>query len=105
MAHAQDLQVLVSITHAILGDIRCRWWVDWIPSASNCSDGLSRLGSKDPWHKKMGLTATVLQLPPWLRMLTGSWDQCVALLEHQGHSNFHRLLPEKGDGCGITMQW
>ena len=89
LAHAQDLQVLVSITHALLGTIRCRWWIEWPPSESNCSDGLSRQGDQDPWHRRAGLAAQPLRLPPWLRRLTGSWDQYVALLDAHYISEAH----------------
>ena len=73
----------------MLGTIRCRWWIEWAPSDSNCSDGLSRLGPRDPWHLNAGLVAAQLKLPPWLRRLTGSWDQYIALLDAHYNSEAH----------------
>ena len=52
--HARDLQVLVSTTHSLLASIRCRWWIEWVQSAANCSDGLSRDGVSDVWTTQQG---------------------------------------------------
>ncbi|CAE8627868.1 unnamed protein product [Polarella glacialis] len=42
---AKDLQHLVTIVHMMLLKWECSWWIEWVPSECNCSDGLSRWGS------------------------------------------------------------
>ena len=49
VSNARDLQVLVSISHVLFNMCRMRWWIEWVPSEANCSDGLSRLGARDLW--------------------------------------------------------
>ena len=90
VANAQDLQVLVSTTHVVFAILRCRWLIEWLPSESNCSDGLSRLGARDPWHQQRGLSAERLRLPPWLRSLASTWDQFLELVDaHFASSDGH----------------
>ena len=39
VASAADLQAIVSASHASLAASSARWWFEWVPSDSNCSDG------------------------------------------------------------------
>ena len=54
--------------------------MDWAPSDANCSDGLSRVGAREPWGLEHGLEPAALGLPPWLDRLTGSWGHYLELL-------------------------
>ena len=42
----------------------CRAWFEWIDSASNPADGLSRLGLSDPWSLDQGWDSEEYQFPP-----------------------------------------
>ena len=40
----EDVHGLAEVTFAMVAALRCRLWVEWVDSASNPSDGLSREG-------------------------------------------------------------
>ena len=44
-----DVLILVQQAHLQFNDLRMRTWIEWIDSASNPADGLSRLGLLDEW--------------------------------------------------------
>ena len=44
-----DVHMIAQFSHVILTGLRCRVWYEWINSASNPSDGLSREGLHDSW--------------------------------------------------------
>jgi len=45
-----DLDRISSMIHVALFALRCWAWWEYIPSKSNWSDSISRLGFADPWH-------------------------------------------------------
>ena len=44
-----DVHLICQFAHVVLFRARARVWYEWVDSGSNPSDGLSRLGLKDPW--------------------------------------------------------
>jgi hypothetical protein len=44
-----DVLILVQQAHLQFNDLQMRTWIEWIDSASNPADGLSRLGLLDEW--------------------------------------------------------
>ena len=44
-----DVHAICQFAHVSLFKLKARIWYEWIDSASNPSDGLSRLGLLDPW--------------------------------------------------------
>eukprot|EP00434_Breviolum_minutum_P029334 symbB.v1.2.025947.t1/scaffold2554.1/size89898/9 len=49
---SSDLERMASMIHAALYSLECWIYWEWIPSKSNWSDAISRLGFQDPWLKK-----------------------------------------------------
>lgn len=47
---SSDLDRISSMIHVALFALRCWAWWEYIPSKSNWSDSISRLGFDDPWH-------------------------------------------------------
>lgn len=45
----EDVLILVHQAHLQFHELQMRTWVEWVDSASNPSDGLSRLGLLDEW--------------------------------------------------------
>lgn len=60
-----DVGAVVNAVHWMLFSINCRPWFEWIDSASNCSDGLSRDGLKDTWKGQQGWKLQGGRVPPW----------------------------------------
>ena len=46
--------------------LRCRVYVEWVPTKANVADGVSRMGELDPWCAGRGLQVERLRLPRWL---------------------------------------
>lgn len=46
-----DLEHIANMIHAALFALRCWCFWEWIPSKSNWSDSISRLGAADPWYR------------------------------------------------------
>ena len=49
-----DANALVELCHALSLLLHTRVWIEWVDSDSNPSDGLSRLGVRDPWTLDQG---------------------------------------------------
>ena len=81
VASAMDLQALVSATQAALAHWRVRWYIEYVPTLANVSDGLSRLGNADPWCAEHGLTVEHLALPAWLVSLRAPMEQYLDLIK------------------------
>ena len=60
-----DVGAVVNAVRWLLYSVSCRPWFEWIDSASNCSDGLSRDGLDDSWTKQQGWTLQEGVAPPW----------------------------------------
>jgi len=54
-----DMAQMITDTHSYLNECKCQWWIEWIPSAHNPADILSRLG---PYRHGVHL----LSLPDWI---------------------------------------
>ena len=46
-----------------------RVWLGYMHTESNWSDGISRLGRADPWHRKHDLRSAAATFPPQLLTL------------------------------------
>jgi hypothetical protein len=62
---AQDVAHLMEIMHLRLAFFSCRIWLEWVDSAANPSDGLSRDGYFDKWTLAQGWSLEQLTIPPW----------------------------------------
>lgn len=51
-----DLERLSHLIHIILFALQVWIYWEWIPSKSNWSDAISRLGFKDPWYQRQGFS-------------------------------------------------
>ena len=60
-----DVGSIVQATHWLLHSINARPWFEWVDSASNPSDGLSRDGLDDAWTRAQGWELDVAREPPW----------------------------------------
>ena len=77
-----DVHLLAQTAHVTLHSLGCRVWIERIDSESNLSDGLSRLGSSDPWTQTQKWCVSDFPFPPGLdrecfcvswRPLAGQW--------------------------------
>ena len=62
---SDDVGAVARATHMLALSHGIRFWIEWIDSKSNPSDGLSRLGFKDPWTLAQGWMLVDPILPPW----------------------------------------
>ena len=60
-----EVETAVQVAHLLWLALGCRVWVEWIDSKSNPSDGLSRLGLRDPWTLEQGWRLSMPCDPPW----------------------------------------
>ena len=60
-----DVHVIAQTASLLMCRNSCRTWYEWIDSASNVSDGLSRLGLQDPWTLAQGWLLSTFALPDW----------------------------------------
>ena len=58
-ARAPDLARLATTTHLAWAVLRCRTWIEWVDSASNCADGVSRAGEADSFAEQLGVPVQV----------------------------------------------
>ena len=84
VATASDLQAIVAASHAALANASVRWWLDWVPSDSNCSDGLSRDGARDEWCANHGLSPEKLRQPHWLTDITEDLSVLLPIIANRG---------------------
>ena len=75
----EDINGLAEATFVMMAVLRCRLWVEWIDSASNPSDGLSRTGLSDPLY---GNCAEVATPPTWSTPALFA-KQCLAHLQER----------------------
>ena len=76
----EDVHLLAQAVHINLHSLGCRIWIEWIDSESNVSDGLSRLGSADPWTRSQNWCVHDYPFPPELDR-----DSLLRLLETTGN--------------------
>ena len=60
-----DVTAIVQAAHLLWLNLGTRVWIEWIDSASNPSDGLSRAGLQDPWTQAQDWELSVARVPPW----------------------------------------
>ena len=60
-----DVTAIVQAAHLLWLNLGTRVWIEWIDSASNPSDGLSRAGLLDPWTQAQGWDLSNSRDPPW----------------------------------------
>ena len=60
-----DSTAISGAIHILLAALGARAHFEWVPSASNPSDGLSRMGAADPLASSMGWELFGASLPPW----------------------------------------
>ena len=51
-----ELDAMTGIVHAMLCGLQCMIYWEWVASADNWSDGVSRNGSADPWLRRHSFT-------------------------------------------------
>ena len=59
-----DVLILVQQAHLQFHDLQMRTWIEWVDSASNPADGLSRLGLADPWTAAQPWRVQEFSFPP-----------------------------------------
>lgn len=58
-----DIHQIAQFSQAAYHSLQCRVWFEWIDSASNPSDGLSRSGLLDEWSQQQGWTLAEVVFP------------------------------------------
>lgn len=61
-----DVHMIAQYAQVLLYKLGARTWWEWIDSASNPSDGLSRLGIHDPWTASQGWLIQEYEFPTQL---------------------------------------
>ena len=63
-----DLSAITVAIHAVFARLRIRVWVEYVESASNPSDGLSRAGLEDDWTVAQGWQLKAVDCPAFFDM-------------------------------------
>ena len=63
-----DLCAITVAIHAIFARLNCRVWVEYVESASNPADGLSRAGLEDAWTLAQGWSLREVPCPDFFHM-------------------------------------
>jgi len=58
-----DIHLIAQFSQAAYHALQARVWFEWIDSASNPSDGLSRSGLEDSWTLQQGWNLAVVVFP------------------------------------------
>ena len=82
-SRSEDVSEIAELFTACCVVVGCRCWVDWIDSASNPSDGLSRDGIKDEWTARQNWAVSELQPLHFPEIASDPWSSAV-LLVHWG---------------------
>ena len=69
---APELDQGVAVAHLLLAALQVRVWFEYVESASNWSDGVSRELDQDPWAKDNGFPVAMAQVPQWPWTTQGS---------------------------------
>ena len=64
-----DLEKIANMIHIALFTLQCWCFWEWIPSKSNWSDSISRLGAADPWYQRHGFSLFTAFFPSILWFL------------------------------------
>ena len=55
----------VAVVHLLLAALQVRVWFEYVESAANWSDGVSRELEKDPWAQANGFPVAIAEVPLW----------------------------------------
>ena len=69
-----DMAAIAVALHAIFARLGVRVWAEYVESASNPADGLSRAGLEDPWTIAQGWTLKKVPCPSFFDMDTATVD-------------------------------
>ena len=64
----KDLAKIATITSLLLAYLQCRAYFEYVESAANIADGLSRGGLSDAWTMKQGWQLSVAVLPDFEKL-------------------------------------
>ena len=76
-----DISAIAVALHAISARLGVRVWVEYVESASNPADGLSRAGLEDAWTKAQGWTLKEVPCPKLFQMETASVDSIQSIVD------------------------
>ena len=88
-----EVETAVQVAHLLWLHLGSRVWIEWVDSASNPSDGLSRLGLQDPWTRMQDWALSAPDDSPWR--------------ENTSHPNdtFQALWSDIGECEGLLRHW
>ena len=75
-----DLSAIAVAIHALFARLNCRVWVEFVESASNPADGLSRAGLEDPWTRAQGWQLKEVPCPAFFQMESALVDSVAAIM-------------------------
>ena len=75
-----DLSAMAVALHAIFAHRRLRVWIEYVESASNPADGLSRAGLEDAWTCAQGWTLKEVPCPAFFDMEDASVQSVEAIV-------------------------
>ena len=64
-AYVYDVSHIAAVTHLSLASLGAREWIDWVDTASNPADGVSRAGVLDMWSQRQGWDISEVQPLNW----------------------------------------
>jgi hypothetical protein len=76
-----DTSAIAVALRAIFARLGARVWVEYVESASNPADGLSRAGLEDAWTKAQGWTLKEVPCPNLFQMETASVDSIQSIVD------------------------
>ena len=75
-----DMTAIAVALHAVFARLGVRVWVEYVESASNPADGLSRAGLEDPWTRALGWTLKKVPCPSLFDMETATVDSVQSIV-------------------------
>jgi hypothetical protein len=75
-----DLTAIAVAIHAVFARLNCRVWIEYVESASNPADGLSRAGLEDPWTRAQGWQLKEVPCPMFFQMESALVDSIDAIV-------------------------
>jgi hypothetical protein len=84
-----DVEQLCLKTHMLWAVLDMRVWIEWIDSASNVSDGLSRDGLQDAWTISKQWLLSQADIPDWTQYASAEemWRTCQTLGSEETSTN------------------
>ena len=75
-----DISAIAVALHAIFARLGVRVWIEFVESASNPADGLSRAGLEDAWTRAQGWTLKEVPCPEFFRMESATVDSVQSIV-------------------------